>query len=106
MTDALTSDLFEVDQRLALKHRHTLDVGEVISRRISKAMASDVLQALKKACLAYFKPDMPVTGSLDVEAIKALVPPTLRERLWVFAPPSGLAEARDNKQILKAIRDS
>ncbi len=88
------------------EHRHTLDVGGVISRRFAKTTASDVLQAQKKACVAYFKPNAPVTGSLDMEAVKAFVTPTLHERLRVLAMASGLAKARDGELILMAISDS
>mgnify|MGYP006929043686 FL=1 len=54
--------------------------------------AADVLGNLKKAWLSYNKEDMPGNGSLDLEAVKAFVEPSLQVRVKPLLLASGLVK--------------
>jgi len=66
--------------------------GIPLHRRFAVTTAADVLGTLKKAWLSYNKEDMPANGSLDLEAVKAFVEPSLQVRVKPLLLASGLVK--------------
>lgn len=64
----------------AFQHSFTFD-GKPTHRRFATTAGSDVLQVLKKAWLAYTKAELPLSGVLALDTVKAFVEPQLHKRL-------------------------
>lgn len=80
--------------------------GIPLHRRFASTTAGDVLTNLKKAWLSYNKEEMPGNGSLDLEAIKAFVEPSLQVRVKPLLLASGLVKEQDDGSLqLMAVGD-
>lgn len=80
--------------------------GIPLNRRFATTTAADVLTNLKKAWLSYNKEEMPLSGSLDLEAIKTFVEPHLHVRVKPLLLASGLVkESEDGSLQLAAVGD-
>ena len=66
-----------------------------MNRRYALTAGSDVLLALKKACLSYTKAELGNGAILDLTAIKAFVEPELHKRLVPLFLASGLVKDID-----------
>ncbi|WP_395608039.1 hypothetical protein [Pseudomonas sp. B22129] len=64
----------------AFQHTFTFD-AKPTHRRFASTASSDVLMALKKAWLSYTKAELPLSGVLDLDTVKAFVDPPLHRRL-------------------------
>lgn len=69
--------------------------GIPLHRRFATTTAADVLGSLKKAWLSYNKEEMPATGSLDLEAVKAFVEASLQVRVKPLLLACGLVKEVD-----------
>jgi hypothetical protein len=87
------------------KHSHTftLSDGTRVNRRFAPTSASDVLQAVKKAWLSYFKEEMPVVGPFNMTAASAFLEPNLVERLTLLVHASGLGEMSEGQMVLRPV---
>ncbi|MDU9394745.1 hypothetical protein [Pseudomonas sp. zfem002] len=71
---------------------HTFEFNGIpLNRRFAITTAADVLAKLKSAWLSYNKEEMPGNGTLDLQAIKTFVEPSLQVRVKPLLLASGLA---------------
>ncbi|MGZ0713686.1 hypothetical protein [Pseudomonas palleroniana] len=75
----------------AFQHTFNFD-GKPTHRRFAATTGSDVLQALKKAWLSYTKAELPLSGVLALDTVKAFVEPQLHKRLIPLFLASGLVK--------------
>ncbi|WP_338477579.1 hypothetical protein VRB67_13405 [Pseudomonas trivialis] len=61
-------------------------------RRFASTAGSDVLMALKKAWLSYTKAELPLSGVLELDTVKAFVEPQLHKRVAPLFLASGLVK--------------
>ncbi|WP_248751512.1 hypothetical protein [Pseudomonas sp. MWU15-20650] len=73
--------------------QHTFNFeAKPVQRRFASTAGSDVLMALKKAWLSYTKAELPLSGVLALETVKAFVEPQLHKRLAPLFLASGLVK--------------
>ncbi|MBC3197999.1 hypothetical protein [Pseudomonas poae] len=75
----------------AFQHTFTFD-AKPTHRRFASTAGSDVLMALKKAWLSYTKAELPLSGALDLNTVKAFVEPQLHKRVAPLFLASGLVK--------------
>lgn len=75
----------------AFQHTFTFD-AKPTHRRFASTAGSDVLMALKKAWLSYTKAELPLSGALDLDTVKAFVEPQLHKRVAPLFLASGLVK--------------
>ncbi|WP_338487225.1 hypothetical protein VRB78_14260 [Pseudomonas trivialis] len=61
-------------------------------RRFASTAGSDVLMSLKKAWLSYTKAELPLSGVLELDTVKAFVEPQLHKRVAPLFLASGLVK--------------
>ncbi|SDS99205.1 hypothetical protein SAMN05216598_3530 [Pseudomonas asplenii] len=85
--------------------QHTFELGKVVNRQFARTTPSDVLLALKKAWLSFFKVDLEVPGLLDLFKVQEFVKPELHIRLRPLLMASGLIVERDGEWLLQAVAE-
>jgi len=75
----------------AFQHTFTFD-AKPTHRRFASTAGSDVLMALKKAWLSYTKAELPLSGALDLNTVRAFVEPQLHKRVAPLFLASGLVK--------------
>ncbi|KRP49733.1 hypothetical protein [Pseudomonas poae] len=75
----------------AFQHTFTFD-AKPTHRRFASTAGSDVLMALKKAWLSYTKAELPHSGALDLNTVRAFVEPQLHKRVAPLFLASGLVK--------------
>ncbi|KRP61196.1 hypothetical protein [Pseudomonas trivialis] len=73
------------------QHTFTFD-AKPTHRRFASTAGSDVLMALKKAWLSYTKAELPLSGVLALDTVKAFVEPQLHKRVAPLFLASGLVK--------------
>ncbi|KPA88836.1 MULTISPECIES: hypothetical protein [Pseudomonas] len=85
--------------------QHTFELGKVVNRQFARTTPSDVLLALKKAWLSFFKAELEVPGLLDLSRVREFVKPELHIRLRPLLLASGLIVERDGEWLLQAVAE-
>lgn len=75
----------------AYSHNFSFD-GKPAHRRFASTAGSDVLAMLKKAWLSYAKAELPLSGVLVLDTVKAFVEPQLHNRIAPLFLASGLVK--------------
>jgi hypothetical protein len=84
----------------AFQHTFSFD-GKPTQRRFASTAGSDVLMALKKAWLSFTKAELPSSGALALDTVKAFVEPQLHKRLVPLFLASGLVKEVDGELHLQ-----
>jgi hypothetical protein len=85
----------------AFQHTFNFD-GKPTHRRFASTAGSDVLMKLKQAWLSYTKAELPLSGVLVLDTVKAFVEPQLHKRLAPLFLASGLVKDVDGELQLLA----
>ena len=85
----------------AFQHTFNFD-GKPTHRRFASTAGSDVLMKLKQAWLSYTKAELPLSGVLALDTVKAFVEPQLHKRLAPLFLASGLVKDADGEFQLLA----
>jgi hypothetical protein len=84
----------------AFQHTFSFD-AKPTHRRFASTAGSDVLMALKKAWLSYTKAELPLSGVLELDTVKAFVEPQLHKRVAPLFLASGLVKDVEGEMHLQ-----
>ena len=83
--------------------QHSFELGKMVNRQFARTSPSEVLQALSKAWLSFFKRELEVPGSLDLSKVHEFVKPELHVRLRPLLLACGLIVEQEDGWVLQAV---
>ncbi len=85
--------------------QHTFELGKVVNRQFARTSPSEVLLALKKAWLSFFKNELEVPGALELSSVHEFVKPELHVRLRPLLLACGLIVEQEGGWVLQAVSE-
>ncbi|WP_191489008.1 hypothetical protein [Pseudomonas sp. FEN] len=83
--------------------QHSFELGKVVNRQFARTSPSEVLLALKKAWLSFFKSELAIPGLLDLSRVHEFLTPELHVRLRPLLLACGLIVEQEGGWMLQAV---
>jgi len=85
--------------------QHTFELGKRVNRQFARTSPSEVLLALKKAWLSFFKSELEIPGPLELSRVHEFVKPELHVRLRPLLLACGLMVEQEGGWVLQAVSE-